>query len=568
MPDLFHHPLFARVAVLAVLVLGLVAFVPGISSIPPMDRDESRFAQASKQMVESGDLVTVRYQQDLRAKKPVGIYWMQASAAAILGTETIAPYRLPSLIAAFVIALAGFHFAATLMETRLAAVAAVMMASSLVLAAEAHLAKTDAALAASVLIQQMALWRIYRHCLDGDYVTGKLALLFWGAMAASILLKGPIGPLIALLTITVLCLHDRSWRWLHGLRPVLGFITLTVIVLPWVLLVTHATDGAFLATAIKGDLISKIKTGQESHGAPPLTHLALLVVTFWPASLLLVRGGIMVLQRWRDRAIIFLLGWLVPFWLVIELTPTKLPHYFLPVMPALAMLVALGIDYRLPPRKALVSRGENEAWQHFGLRWLRGLHPLRVLIRAWEAVFVLASLGLGVFVLYGATDLGGNRGWGLIALLLAVLVAGLAVWWVRIQKPAILVLMALAACGFHGVTFGGVMPSLADMHLAPRLKAEIATLDEPVESIAAAGYHEPSMVFTLGTDTLLFTGPEAALFLAEAPNGLAIVETRARPGFIDTATRAGIGLRQVGAIDGYNASRGQRVTLEFWRAED
>ena len=568
MTDIFHHPLAVRLAFVAVILVGIIAFVPGLSTLPPMDRDESRFAQASKQMVESGDLVTVRYQQELRAKKPVGIYWMQAASARLLGEDRISSYRLPSLLGAMIVALASFGFARQLMPFRQALIAGIFMASSLTLVAEAHLAKTDAMLCAAILVQQIALWRIYDQGLSGDYVSGKLAMVFWAAMGLAILIKGPIAPLIAALTVAVLTLRERSWRWMYFLRPVLGFIVLTVMVLPWVILVTHATDGVFLATAIKGDLVSKIQSGQESHGAPPLTHLALLVLTFWPGSLLLMRGIMEVLKRRRDREVIFLLGWVLPFWMVIELTPPKLPHYILPVMPALAMLMAYGIEFRMPPKRRSVTAPDGSPQRARIFPWLRGLDAMRLLVIGWNGVFMLASVSLGVVVLYAASDLGGSREWGLTAFILSVMVAGLAYWWGRVQKLAILLLIAVTASGFHAAVFGGVLPSLSDMHIAPRLKSAIASLEEPVDSIAVAGYHEPSMVFSLGTDTLLFSAPEVALFLAEAPNGLAIVEKRAEAEFLKTAATAGIAVSQAGQVNGYNASRGKRVELEFYRAAD
>jgi len=66
-------------------------FLPGFFNIPAIDRDEARFAQATKQMVESGDFVDIRFQDDGRYKKPVGIYWMQAAVvetASALGLHT------------------------------------------------------------------------------------------------------------------------------------------------------------------------------------------------------------------------------------------------------------------------------------------------------------------------------------------------------------------------------------------------------------------------------------------------------------------------------------------------
>src|ERR1700680_5176180 len=66
-----------RAAAILVLI-SLVLFLPGFFQIPPVDRDEAYFAQATKQMIETGDYVDIRYQDDVRYRKPVGIYWLQA----------------------------------------------------------------------------------------------------------------------------------------------------------------------------------------------------------------------------------------------------------------------------------------------------------------------------------------------------------------------------------------------------------------------------------------------------------------------------------------------------------
>src|SRR5712691_7930528 len=94
-------------AVAVLLVVALLSFLPGFFSIPPIDRDEARFAQATKQMVESGDYIDIHFQDEVRYKKPVGIYWMQAAVvktASALGfphaLTTIWLYRIPSLIGA------------------------------------------------------------------------------------------------------------------------------------------------------------------------------------------------------------------------------------------------------------------------------------------------------------------------------------------------------------------------------------------------------------------------------------------------------------------------------------
>ena len=91
-----------RAPLLAAL-LALIAGLPGVLAVPPIDRDESRFAEASAQMLETGDFTTIRFQDQPRFKKPVGIYWLQAVAVAVAShveDRRIWPYRLPSLAGA------------------------------------------------------------------------------------------------------------------------------------------------------------------------------------------------------------------------------------------------------------------------------------------------------------------------------------------------------------------------------------------------------------------------------------------------------------------------------------
>src|SRR5437588_4355675 len=88
---------------LLLALLCLLLYAPGIASIPALDRDEARFAQATRQMLETGDLLRIRFQDEARNRKPAGIYWLQAGSVAVLSTPAstaIWPYRLPSLIGA------------------------------------------------------------------------------------------------------------------------------------------------------------------------------------------------------------------------------------------------------------------------------------------------------------------------------------------------------------------------------------------------------------------------------------------------------------------------------------
>src|SRR4051795_8435931 len=155
-------------AVAFLIACGLVLFLPGFFNIPPIDRDEPRFAQATKQMVETGDFVDIRFQDEVRYKKPVGIYWMQAAAVKMgkaLGVRdaltTIWLYRLPSLFGAVSAVLLTYWTALAFVTQRAALLAGLMMATCILLSFEGRIAKTDAVLLVSVVAAMGALTRAY-----------------------------------------------------------------------------------------------------------------------------------------------------------------------------------------------------------------------------------------------------------------------------------------------------------------------------------------------------------------------------------------------------------------------
>ncbi|HEX9491210.1 MAG TPA: glycosyltransferase family 39 protein, partial [Stellaceae bacterium] len=322
-------------ALLTLLCLAL--YLPGIAALPPLDRDESRFAQATRQMLESGDFLRIRFQDEARNKKPVGIYWLQAASVAALSaaqSNAIWPYRLPSLFGATAAVLLTFALGRALVGSGAALLGAALLAGSLGLVVEAHLAKTDAMLLATAVAAQGALGIIYSRARRGGApAPWPWALLFWAAQGAGLLIKGPVTPLVGLLTAGALSLADRDARWLRALRPLWGVPLMLAMAAPWFIAITAATNGAFLGDAVGHDLLGKLVGAQEAHGAPPGYYLLLIAASFWPGSLLL---GPALAWAWQQRAAPaerFLIAWVVPFWIVLELVPTKLPHYILPVYP-------------------------------------------------------------------------------------------------------------------------------------------------------------------------------------------------------------------------------------------
>src|SRR6266446_3050384 len=96
----------SNIAKSAILFLAWVFFhVVGTWSIPLIDRDEPRFAEASREIIERGDYIVPHFNNQLRLDKPPLAYWAQVASYRIFGESDFAA-RFPSAVAAALVALA------------------------------------------------------------------------------------------------------------------------------------------------------------------------------------------------------------------------------------------------------------------------------------------------------------------------------------------------------------------------------------------------------------------------------------------------------------------------------
>ena len=149
--------------ILLLLPICVAILAVGFWGHGPSDRDEARFAQASKQMLETGDYVDIRFQDDARHKKPAGIYWAQAASASLFGgaEAPIWAYRIPSVLGAILASLLTTWAMRPLIGGRAAFLAGAMTAGLLLLNVEARIAKTDAALLACIVAAQGPLPQVW-----------------------------------------------------------------------------------------------------------------------------------------------------------------------------------------------------------------------------------------------------------------------------------------------------------------------------------------------------------------------------------------------------------------------
>jgi 4-amino-4-deoxy-L-arabinose transferase-like glycosyltransferase len=526
------------------LLLGLLCgclYLPGIAAIPVTDRDEARFAQATRQMLESGDFLRIRFQDEARNNKPAGIYWLQSAAVGALSTPqstAIWPYRVPSLLGASLAVLFTFGFGRALTgEPRRALIGAMLLAIALGVVAEAHLAKTDAALLGAVVAGQGALGIAYARARAGAIAGRGVAVAFWLAEITAIYLKGPVGPAVAFATAAVLSIADRDLRWLRGLRPVIGFLVAVAAVAPWLYAIEHATQGRFLDQSVGHDFLAKILGAQEAHGAPPLYYLGMAFLTFWPGSLFLAPAVIGGWARRAEPASRFLMAWLVPAWVVLELVPTKLPHYALPLYPALALLAAGAVTDPPPLR-----------------RWSRCAGIAGTVLWSLATLFLAAAL-VALPINIGA----GLMPTGIAGAILIVGLAAALFFCRRDLAPTVALLTGLGLAFVTAASF--VVPSLDGLWLS-RSAASLVAEHPPAAGtkLTVIGYNEPSLVFLLRDD--LTAG------MADAPvsvGGEALVSGRLDAAFHQHLATLGLAAQPLGSVSGIDYSDGERMTLTLYR---
>ena len=509
----------------AYVIIGLIivfSALAGLFTLPPLDRDESRFAQATAQMLETGNFVEINFLDTERNKKPIGIHWLQVVTVGALSdaeAREIWAYRIPSMLGAILAALACFWGGSRLIGREAAFAGSALFAATVLLGIEAGIAKTDAMLAGATTLAMAAL----ANLRTDDKAGWKTAMLFWFAIGLGALIKGPVTPMVAGLAIAVLIAWERKLNWLKPLLFIPGPLLAIAMVLPWLVAIQIATDGNFLREALGDDLGPKLVSSHERHGGPVGYHLMLLPLMFFPAVLFLIPGAGRVVAAIRgeddrlSQAARFIVAWAIPTWLVFEILPTKLPHYVLPAYPALALAAGWGL-------MEIAKAKPWERWTSWGLYAFAALVfailiPVAFLVygnnASWDAVRLsLAGFQSG-FSLTAQPETAALI--ALVAALFAAL-AGATLVSERL-KPGLLVLILAIASGlaWQVAIRGATVPNAYAMRLADQVRAareysETITGIPASEIITASGYTEPSLVFSLGTDTVLGTADEILAF--------------------------------------------------------
>ncbi|MGZ4966908.1 MAG: ArnT family glycosyltransferase [Chthoniobacterales bacterium] len=348
-------------------VASLFFHLAGTWTLPLIDRDEPRFAEASREMLERSDYVVPYFNNRYRFDKPPLTYWFQTLSYRAFAENDFAA-RFPSAVAASLTALLIFAWSRRIDGERLAWWAAIIFTLCLQTFVHAKAAVADMWLVLFVTSAHWAGYELLRDKLTAAASRGsaKWWWIFYLSLGCAFLAKGPIGwtPLLTVAaTLLFLTNANLNRRFLFPL----GIVVTLVVVAAWGIPALLRTHGEFLRVGIGHHVIERSVVAMEGHGggsfigyiaALPFYFVAIFI-SFFPWSFKLPW---LTRRLWRERDPLdnYLIAGSAIVFLVFTLVKTKLPHYTLPAFPLLALLLAKAL-VRLTHSERFVRRASFTA---------------------------------------------------------------------------------------------------------------------------------------------------------------------------------------------------------------
>ncbi len=496
------------------LFVGLVAavmFFARLGGTPLWDRDEPRNAGCAAEMLDRDDWVTPIFNGELRAHKPVLLYWLMMSAYSVFGVSEFSA-RFWGAALSVVTCCVTYDIGRRLFDRSTGIWAGVILASSMLFEMAARAATPDAAL---ICCMTLGLWAFVRSCDPTTWLpkSWSAAVLFYFVLGFAVLAKGPVGFLLPMMIVgTFVLLMDANhpghkglgyrllglvssfWQTTWRLRPLTAVAVVLLVAAPWYFWVGVRTNGEFLRVFFWEHNVSRATQAMEGHRGPfGLYYVGAILIGFFPWSVFLGLASWSAI--WRVQAglpgaagSVFAMCWIVLTVLLFSCAQTKLPSYVTPCYPALALLTG-----------ALIRD------------WSHGVSP--VTHRWWRAaLLVLGGVGLTWLIVWPFISERLLPGASWLAVLGIVLVTGAtAAMFAHERKNPhrAAQYVAMTSLAFVLGVFSLAMPVVGQHQRNQELLRLVQQADGDVQ-VGAFGLLEPSWVFYGGHQIQELTLRESA----------------------------------------------------------
>jgi 4-amino-4-deoxy-L-arabinose transferase-like glycosyltransferase len=460
--------------ILAAICAVLFFSAPGFRSL--WETDEARYAEIPREMVLSGDWITPTLNYVKYFEKPPLTYWLVAASYGMFGVSGASARLVPAACGLLTVLLI-FLLARSQSDYRGGLIAGLVLATSLMFFGLSRILMTDMVLCLGVVLALYGAWQTrlgYRH---GPYA-------FWLGCVIGFLSKGLLGPGLPIMATVFFVLASREWAllaWLANWRAIVLFIVLSA---PWVILVSWHNPGFFTYFFIDEHL-GRLLTTRHQRYEPPWFYFMLLPAALFPWITLLPWT---VIRSWpgklwraeENRAWLFCAIWFVSFFVFLTLSSSKMIHYLLPALPALALIMGQVL--------AVAGAGGWRNWASPGLR--ASLVALSVVLLAVGAGLALAP-ALSPEVSYDQAGLIPFVGPLLASAVALAIFALRARLWSALASP-VLAFLLLAACA------GLASPLLNDYRSVAGLVTPIKKTIKPSDYLVSYGDYFQGMPFYSG----------------------------------------------------------------------
>ena len=347
---------------LALVGICLLTLFAGLGAPAITDSDEGFYAESAREMVETGDWLTPHFNYSYRFQKPVLYYWLAATAYTVVGVSEAAA-RFPAALSGLGLALITFACARRWFGRQTGLLAGVIIATSFGLVAIARQALPDLTLA---LFLTMSTWAGLVAWLDPPPGDGRAALTNrerqgWAVLAAvgaagALLTKGPIGLALPALVVGPLVAWEywsgRSQPTLRLSHVALCLAVLFMLGAPWYLAMTLEHGTAYLDRFFIGENLNRFATARYNDPRPAWYYLPIVLSGMLPWSPFMLLWVPAMKRMTRTGVARAVAGGRLAWWaaaplIFYTLSVGKQPRYILPVLPPLAILLALAIQQRL-----------------------------------------------------------------------------------------------------------------------------------------------------------------------------------------------------------------------------
>ncbi|MBC2593115.1 glycosyltransferase family 39 protein [Ruficoccus amylovorans] len=511
-----------RWAWLILLIIAALTLTGGSATLPLIDRDEPRFAEATIEMMQTDQWVIPYFNGEYRFDKPPLTYWWMRVNYWVFGTTEFGA-RLHSMLAGYFCALAIFGFGTRLYDARAGIFAGLGWLTCLQVMIHSRMAVADMPMVLAVILIQWAVWELLSRgsaptepkgshpgrtaseievaeneadkSVESDERPRKFSKWFWllwVGMGLGFLAKGPIVffvPLLAWLLWRWVFWRGHKQKW-SRLQPVAGVVLFLVIIGIWGVPALIETSGQFWDRGMGEHVVERGFKSFNDRITLPIYYPLTAFISLMPWVAFAWWGAVKVRRNWDARAA-YLLSWLIAPFVIFTFYATQLPHYTMPGFAAFFLLLFS------PARNAFrTGRGEKIFYWCVNGLWL----------------FVLALLTYLLF----SQDFGGGMG---PTAPLRLVLAGAAVVWLGLlgigfsfRKPSYgQMIFALIAIwlGTHAMAVG--------LRATAPVPALVKVFEQAPEGTQWRGviYQEPSLVFYSG-DHWKFYGDVDKIMTEEA----------------------------------------------------